>query len=215
MHVSDGYSAKELERLLLRMDAELFSFKKGETVVREGENANRIGVILEGSAHILLAATGGRKAILRMLSAGSIIGLTALIAAEVHDPLSLVAFTDCTVLALSVEKLNAWRREPDSDRFFAAMERQLYEMMLDMAQKCAILSQPKTKDRVLAYLRQRCASKRSRTVVIPGTEADFANYLGVHAVALSRVLKKMREDGLIDYHRNVLTLKETPNNLCR
>jgi len=206
MRVSDGYAVADLVRLLPQMDAEVVAFKKGETVVREGENAARVGVILEGAVHVVLRSGDDRGVVLRMLSAGSFVGLTALIASHVPCPMALVAFTDCTLLSLSVGKLRDWRKDPVSDAFFASLERQMYEMMLELAQKCAILSQPKIEDRVLTYLKQQYAEKGSRTVVIPGNEPDFANYLGVHPVALSRVLSKMRTDGLIDYRRNVITL---------
>jgi len=206
MRVSGGYSVEDLSRLLPQMDALVVSFKKGETVVREGNVADHIGVILEGAVHVAIEGEDGKTCILRMLSAGSFVGLTSLIAPKTSIPMTFVAYSDCMILALSVSKLLAWRKDPASARFFVSLERQVSEMMLELVRKCAILSQTKIENRVLTYLRQRCEEKKTKTVVVPGNEADFANYLGVHAVALSRVLAKMRADGLIDYRRNVLTL---------
>jgi len=207
MRVSDGYSDGDLSRLLSQMDAHVVSFEKGETVVREGEMATRVGVILEGAVHVVIRGEDDRDVLLRMLSAGSFVGLTSLIAPQTAIPMTFVAFTGCTILGLSVDKLLAWRKDPASERFFVSLERQVSEMMLELVRKCAILSQTRIEDRVLTFLRQRCAARGMRTVVVPGKESDLANYLGVHAVALSRVLSKMRADGVIDYRRNVMTLK--------
>jgi len=207
MRVHEGYAAEEISPLLRQLDAEVLAFQKGETI---SCGPRRIGVILEGAVHVFWDEGGEKGGVLRMLSAGGFVGLTAFVAPRARDAEVNVAFADSTVVTLSVERLLEWRHDPASDRFFASLDRQVHAMLVETSRKCAILSHTKIEDRVFAFLKQRCTSG-NLTVVVPGNEADFASYLGVHTVALSRVLRKMRAAGFIDYRRNVLTLLCLPH----
>jgi len=207
LRVSDGYSVPDLAKRLAALDPEVCEYKKGEVMLRERERATRIGVILEGAVHIRYSGMEGKSVLLHMYVAGSFVGLSSVVMEQPTRRISPVCFTPCRMLWLSVPKVLAWRRDPSSARFFAEMNRQMFAVLSELMNRCAILGQPRLEDRVMTYLRQRCAEEGTKTVVVPGTEADFADYLGVHVVALSRALSRMKAAGLIAYRRNVLTLR--------
>jgi len=206
MRVSDGYVGEELARRLAALDPEVCLYEKGDVMLREGTQATCIGVVLEGAVHVRTTGANGKSVLLHMYAAGSFVGISSFVMDQSHCPFSLVAFTHCRILWLSVGKLREWRKDPASERFFAEMNRQMFAAMSELMCSCGILRQPSLEDRVLAYLKHKCAAKDSKTVVVPGTEADFAEYLGVHPVTLSRALTKMKAAGRIAYRRNVLTL---------
>ena len=47
----------------------------------------------------------------------------------------------------------------------------------------------------------------AKTFRIPFDRQQLADYLSVERTALSKELGKMRDDGLLDWHKNVFTLK--------
>jgi len=195
----------DFHKTLSALGAEIYQFKKGDVLVREGREAERFGILLEGTLHVSTLAFD-RPVLIRMLNPGTFVGSSSVVASCRKYPFTLSAFSTGTVLAFSIKKVVAWRKNPASVDFFSELERQIFSVVADMSFKCAIMSQKNVAGRVMAYLEHHARLSGSRTVVIPGTEADFANYIGAHRVALSRVLNQLRAEGKIKYRRNVLTL---------
>ena len=58
------------------------------------------------------------------------------------------------------------------------------------------------REKLLAYLSIQTQMQGTRYFEIPLGRVELAEYLCVDRSALTRELVKMKEDGLIDYHKN-------------
>ena len=81
----------------------------------------------------------------------------------------------------------------------------LAERALSMNTRIQILSRLTIRDKLNALF-TAFADRDGRTVTLPFDRADMAAYLGADRSALSRELSRMKAEGLIDYHRNRITL---------
>jgi len=205
--ISLGYGKAELARILERIGAKLLTVRKGNVIVREGEKATRIGFVLSGALHLMAHDLDGTRHLMQIIGAGQFLGGSLLFRKDASYPADVIAFEDSEVVVIEVSLLRSWQREdPAASRFFEHLSCQVSEALVASWQKATIMSCPNIAERVLLYLAFRSRDEKTKTIVVPGTEADFASYLGVHPTALSRVLSKLRAENRLAYRRNVLTL---------
>ena len=66
---------------------------------------------------------------------------------------------------------------------------------------------PKTiRSRLLTYFSRLSVKYGSSTIQIPFNRQQLADYLNLDRSALSKELGKMQQDGLIEYHKNMIYL---------
>lgn len=70
------------------------------------------------------------------------------------------------------------------------------------------LARRTTRDKVLSFLTEQARAAKSREFVIPFNRQELADYLCVERSALSAVLSRLRQEGLLAYRRSRFVLKE-------
>ena len=68
-----------------------------------------------------------------------------------------------------------------------------------------------TREKVLSYLSECAVSSAGEAFEIPFSRQELADYLSVERSALSASLGKMRDEGLLDFHKSHFLLK-TPES---
>ena len=61
-------------------------------------------------------------------------------------------------------------------------------------------------DERLTYLANLSAKQKSQSLTLPFNRQQLADYLNLDRSALSKELGKMRNEGLISFHKNAITL---------
>lgn len=69
-------------------------------------------------------------------------------------------------------------------------------------------SSKKIRGRLLSYLSYQSELQGSHYIDIPLNRQQLADYLSLDRSALSKELGKMKQEGLLDYHRNSFILKD-------
>lgn len=68
------------------------------------------------------------------------------------------------------------------------------------------LSKRTTREKLIAYLSDEAKYQNTGTVSLPFNRQELANFLSVERSAMSNELSKMRDEGLITFHKNHFTL---------
>ena len=76
-----------------------------------------------------------------------------------------------------------------------------------MNDRIQILSKLSIRDKLITFFSQYSNRYGSQEFEIPFDRNDMATYLGVNRSALSRELAHMREEGIIDFHKNQFQIK--------
>ena len=76
----------------------------------------------------------------------------------------------------------------------------------DLMRKVEIVSKKTLRDKILTYLSVQAQNRNSRYFQIPLSRGELAEYLCADRTALSRELAAMRDDGLIDFDKNVFKI---------
>ena len=75
-----------------------------------------------------------------------------------------------------------------------------------LTSKVEHLSRRTVREKVLSYLSTEAHKQGSDRVVIPFNRQQMADYLSVERSGLSVVLGKLRDEGLIEYHKSTFRL---------
>ena len=82
----------------------------------------------------------------------------------------------------------------------------LSEQNRKLVQKMSYLSKRTTREKLIAYLSDEAKYQNTGTVSLPFNRQELANFLSVERSAMSNELSKMRDEGLITFHKNHFTL---------
>ncbi len=73
---------------------------------------------------------------------------------------------------------------------------------------------PKTvRSRLFIYLSTEAAKAKSTTFQIPFDRQGLADYLNLDRSALSKELGKMRDEGILEFHKNKFVLHSLPSKV--
>lgn len=199
-----GLAPREISDMLPCLRPRLARYGQGETVLWEGDAVDEIGIVLKGQARSLKTDFSGRTVILTLLSEGSYIGVLLAASRGRLSPVSVQALAPLTVLFFPLASLI--RPCPKSCR---RHERLLLNILDGIAEKALVLHdrndcliRPTVREKVLTYLARMAREEKSHAFTIPLDRSAMAEYLNVDRSALSRELSRMRDDGLIDFHKN-------------
>ena len=76
-----------------------------------------------------------------------------------------------------------------------------------MNRKIAIYTRKSLRDNLTNYLLALSAEQKSKSVLLPVTKKQLADYFGVQRPSLFRELKRMKEEGLIDIENRKIMVK--------
>ena len=77
----------------------------------------------------------------------------------------------------------------------------IVERNAELIEKLRLLSKKNTREKVLAYLYRQSSLAGAAYFDIPYNKTELANYLSVDRSALSTVLSKLKEEGIIDFDK--------------
>ena len=201
-----GYS--DFESIVRCMKAETRNYCKGEVVLLSGDIMNHIGLIISGGVKVVKEDMDGNVSILTKLAAPEIFGEIFTCAGIDHSPVTIQASESCEILFIN------YRRVITSCSSACGFHSRMIENMLKLIaqknlmlnQKIGILSERTTRKKLLAFFNtQRGGAKK---FTIPYNREELARYLNVDRSAMSNELCKMRDEGLIKFHKKNFEIYE-------
>lgn len=198
MEISDlplfrGISPRELSGLLREAGGRRVSFEKGELLLRRGEVTRRLGLVLSGTVHIIREDFWGNRGIVGLAEPGEIFAESYALAGEPLE-VSVLAASAGEALFLDAEHLSA--------RLSANLLALLAEKNLMLTRKMRHMARGTTREKLLSYLSAQAARVGQPEFDIPLDRQQLADYLAVDRSAMSAVLGKLRDEGILTFHKN-------------
>lgn len=203
-----GCSEEDITNMAEHLDFRTNKYRKGDVILGAGSIVTDIGLVLSGSIRIEHSDLWGNKSILGITPAGGVFAESY--ACIPNEPMMVdaVANEDCNILFINVPKLFMPCLVCESQN------RLIQNLVMISARKNLQLSRrslhtsPKTiRRRLLSYFSQQVSAQGSSKIVIPFDRQQLADYLNLDRSALSKELGKMKNDGLIEYKKNIFEIK--------
>ena len=205
-----GTLPREIETMLDCLRAEQKGYKKSDVIYHAGDRVTSLGMVLSGSVSIESDDFWGNKNILDNIGPGQVFGETY--ACLPREPLmvNVIAAETTEVLFLDVSRLLTI-----CPNVCGAHHRLVQNLLWVTTQKNLTLSRkifhttPKSiRGRLLSYLSTQAVRAGSGHFIVPFNRQQMADYLCVDRSAMSNELSKMKQEGLLDFHKNEFWIKE-------
>ena len=199
-----GISAEELEALLACLGAACRRYRRGELILRRGDRAERLGLVLSGAVHIVREDFWGNRTIVGLAEPGEVFAESYACLRSEPLEVSALAAADTEVLFL-----DAARAVAGCGKGCAAhgqLSRNLLALLagrnLALTRKMGHMARRTTRDKVLSFLSAQALRAGGPEFDIPLDRQQLADYLAVDRSALSAVLSRLRDEGVLDFHKN-------------
>ncbi len=177
------------------------SFQKETVLMQEGEFIRGIPLLIEGIIKVYSEDQQGNEILLYYIEKGEscVMSMTALMKNEKINVRGVVE-EDAKLLFIPAEKaLEVAKKHAQWNAFFYDLFSVKYDELL---QVISSLTFSTTRDRLLTYLKKQSNLKNSH--VIKKTHQKIAVDLGVSREIISRLLKKMENEGTVKlFHGNI------------
>lgn len=171
-------------------------YRKGETIVRMSDEIKRIGILLEGKAHISCIDSDGVINIAERLTSGSVFG-EIFTMSDNNLLFTLEADTDCTVRYIDYERIV--RPCENNCANHCTLLNNLFHMAACKSRNLSvhinILSRRTTRQKLLTYFDTIAEGKTS--FEIPLSLTDLADYICSDRSAMMREIKNMKDEGIL------------------
>ncbi len=204
-----GISENELTAMISCLDTKTVDFSKEEFILRVGDKINSIGLVLSGSVLIVQDDIWGNRNILSKVGAGQTFATAFACAPDFPLNVDVIAETPVSIMFLNVKRiLNACPSAcAHHNKIIQNILGELAEKNLRFSEKLEHMGQRTTRSKVMSYLSAQARRFSTYEFDIPFSRQQLADYLGVERSGLSLELSKMRQEGLIDFHKSHFILK--------
>lgn len=205
-----GMTESELSAALESLNAAEKKYRKGSIILHAGSLTDLMGIVLEGGVTIESNDVWGDRTILSHVGAGGFFAETYAILSDEPMLVNVVADSDCRIVFLKAGNVrHGFHERTGWESKF------IFNLLTISAHKNLALSgrsfhtAPKTiRGRVSSYLSSVSLRTGKTEFDIPFDRQQMADYLNLERTALSKELRKMKDDGLIDFRKNHFILKE-------
>ncbi|MFV0527554.1 MAG: Crp/Fnr family transcriptional regulator [Lachnospiraceae bacterium] len=204
-----GISTADLERLPEVLSFVLRTYQADEYILRAGDTTSSLGIVLSGMAHILKEDFWGNRTILSNILPGEVFAETYACVPDEPVGVNVLAIEETEVFFLNIRDIIASADAGHTfyHRFLQNLLAVLASKNLMLTKKIEHTSKRSTREKLLSYLSAESQKSRSVSFVIPYDRQQLADYLTVDRSAMSNELGKLRDEGLLVFHKNHFELK--------
>ena len=204
-----GVSEEEVIAMLSCLKAERKDFPKDAFLLRAGDTAESIGLVLSGSVLVIQEDIWGNRNILSKAGPGQTFAAAFACAPGSRLNVSVVAEAPVTAMFLNVKRILTVCPSACThhSRIIRNLLDELAEKNLRLNEKLTHMAQRTTRAKLMSYFSAEAQRRSVYEFDIPFSRQQLADYLGVDRSGLSVELGKMRDEGLLDFHKSHFLLK--------
>ncbi|WP_029034713.1 Crp/Fnr family transcriptional regulator [Salinimicrobium terrae] len=179
--------------------------KAGETIIEISDYVKNMPLLLEGAIKILREDKDGDELVLYFLERGDTCAMTlSCCLGQTKSEIRAVAEKDTRLVMIPIEKMEEWTSRFKSWRnfVFESYHSRLTEM-LDTIDTIAFLNMD---ERLMRYLQDKAKINQDEQLQI--THQEIAYDLHTSRVVISRLLKKLENEGKIRLQRNSILVHD-------
>ncbi len=192
-----GVPTKELRDDLEAVPHHIQCYDKDETVFHLMEDANRIGVILEGRAQAQKPFPNGSQVNVSVRNPGEMIGPAAVFSRSQKYPCDVVSLEPSTIMMFRREDILLLLQK--DIRIMKNFMAELATATYMLQQRLELLSYSGIAQKAAFYLLIQARQSGNNAIRIPESVSNWAMIMNVSRSSLHRELKKLEVDGIISY----------------
>ena len=201
----NGISEKEKNKLFTLLHTHVYTFEDNINIIPTIRNTNIIGIVDEGSIEFTKTNYYGDITLIEVLEKDDIFGTS--ISSLYNNEVELTTKGKTTVIIIDFKRL--MKEENTSKSYYNIFIQNLFTILNDKIKskndRIGILTNKTIRNRLLEYFNcNRMAG--TNYLYLPFNFTDLAAYLGVDRSAMTRELKYLKEERLIEIKGKKITI---------
>ncbi|HET8839018.1 MAG TPA: Crp/Fnr family transcriptional regulator [Flavobacteriaceae bacterium] len=179
--------------------------KEKERIIEIGDYVKNMPLLLDGAIKILREDKGGDELLLYFIERGDTCAMTlSCCLGHTKSGIRAIAEKDTSLIMIPIEKMEEWTAKYKSWRnfVFESYQTRLSEM-LDTIDTIAFMNMDQ---RLMHYLQDK--AKINQNEILNVTHQQISEDMHTSRVVISRILKKLENEGKIKLQRNYILVKE-------
>lgn len=198
-----GIEEDDKDDCLRILSVEKRSYERNAYVLESGDHADALGVLLIGSLHIVNEDYWGNRNIITEVVPPEVFAESFVFRRHTKLGVSVVANEASVVVFVNVSRLiSAEHPKPAQRQILQNLLSIMAEKNYRMNVKLGHLSQRSTRERLLSYLSTEARRQGCASFDIPFDRQQLADYLSVDRSAMSAMLSKLRDEGILLFHKS-------------
>ena len=205
MEPFQNISSRNQKILLRYFEASQLFFKKNSSILQNIKGDNLIGIIVYGSLQITKTDYNGNISLIEELEENDIFG--TLISHINSNEYEIITKEDTLIYVFDYNQVMNLNLNMESyNQFIKNMLQIISSKMQEKNERIEILTKKTIRNRLLEYFNITRSNYGSKIIYLPFTFTDLADYLAIDRCAMSRELKYLKEEGLIEIKGRRITL---------
>lgn len=191
-------SEKNKEKLLTYLEAVTYKYAKNKRILNNLISNNFICIILKGSIEITRIDVEGNKRLIDSYETNSLFCSLSYsfkneeteITTKEETKIIIIDFN--SIMNMNENKLSIY------NTFLKNLTIILSKIIVKSNERIEVLSNKSIRDKLLDYFKIQSKKNNSKVIYLPVSYTELADYLAVNRSALSREIKNLKDDGLIE-----------------
>ena len=196
-YLFNEFSPEDILTLFTRDYYKIKRYEKNSIVYLQNELCNTIDIVLDGNVSIQKIGENGDILTIVTYSSGDIMGGSLAFSKTNQYPLTVVSDSRSTILHINRELiLNLCQ---SNRKFLTKFLESLSSKALILTDKIKFISMKNIRDKIIEFLTYEYYLQGNTVIKLRISKKELAEKFGIQRPSLFRELKKMKQDGLIDY----------------
>ena len=203
---------EELKNLLSNINCSIYDNCKncdecrGCIIAFEGDNCDSLGIVIHGELEVQKHYASGKVVTLAKLNKGKTFGEAIAFSETNIYPATIVTTKGSIILYISKKDIISMCS--DYPKVLNNFMQLLSSKILLLNRKIKELSFETLRQKISNYLLTQYEIQKTLALVLPVSRKDLAEHLGVQRPSLSREFVNMKNDGLIDFNKSLVQIKD-------
>ncbi len=190
--------------LISQIPYSIKEYEKEDIIAIEDDDCNSLAIILKGKIEIYKSFPSGKVITINYFEAGNVFG-EALIFSQSHKyPATIVASAPSQIIYIKKEYVAKLMEANNMvlNNFVSVLSNRI--LMLN--DRMTNLSYDTIRKKIANILLIEYSKQKNKNLILPFCRKKMADLLNIPRPSLSRELMKMKDEGIITYHKNKLKI---------
>jgi len=188
-------------------------YLKGNLVVLEDSKCEELGILRKGLLEVQSLYSSGKSLTLNRLKPAEIFGEIILFSKSNKFPSTIKAIEDSEIMF--IKKVNLMNCLSNCHRFMENFLALLSDRLFILNKKIKMLTMENIRQKIGDFLREEYKKQKTLIIKVALSRQEMAEHMGIQRPSLSRELSRMREEGIIEFDKEFIVVKDlaTLNNV--
>lgn len=194
----------KMDNLFSSINYSIKEYDKDETIAIEGDLCNKIGIVLNGAVEIQKIYESGKSLTIATLIEGKIFGEAIIFSTKTTYPSTIMACTKAIILFIPKDSI--MHLCSTNSLFLNGFMSLLSNKILMLNKRLKNMSYHTIREKLSNYILEEHEAQKNLTFKMNKSKKQLSEMLGIPRPSLSREFIKLREEGIIDFDRNSITI---------